>query len=182
MVRLRLQRSPWLLSAAVSLVYATSLQQLSLEQMTSLSTEIVRGKVSSSYATQSGDLIYTHYQIQVTERWKGAAGSTVDVAVPGGTLSGMRQSFAGVPTPIKGSEYVFFLWRSPKGITQLIGLQQGLFDVSADASGVRYAGRNEIRELMLGPGGKAVTDRPVRMRLAEMRSRVQTVLGGGETR
>ena len=65
--------------------------------MISRSTMIVRGKVTASWAAFTGSVIYTHYQIQVSEQFKGASRSSVEVMTPGGTVKGLHQSFSGSP-------------------------------------------------------------------------------------
>ena len=174
------------LTFAMPLQCAT-LERLSLDDMITKSSSIVRGKVSSSYAAFSGPVVYTHYVIQVSERFKGAAaGDQVEVLVPGGAVKGQRQSFAGTPSLTGESEYVFFLWTSRSGLTQLIGLTQGLFSVSADTSGDPFATRAATRELMLdSSSGQPVKDQTLKMHLSELRSRISRTLatagaGGGK--
>ena len=111
-----------------------TLERLSLDDMISKSTAIVRGKVTTSYAAFTGPVVYTHYTIQVSERFKGAAGNPLEVVVPGGLVNGRRQSFAGAPSFHAGDEFVFFLWTSKAGLTQVIGLTQGLFPVASDGT------------------------------------------------
>lgn len=118
----------WLLLWGVPLRCAT-LEQLSLDDMIARSTVIVRGKVASSYAAFSGRMIYTHYTVQVSERFKGVGQGSIDVAVPGGTANRVRQTFEGAPVFQAGEEYVFFLWTGKSGPTQVVGLTQGLFAV-----------------------------------------------------
>src|SRR5215472_13660975 len=115
---------------------AATLSRLSLDDMITQSTSIVHVRVTGSYAAFRGQVIYTHYQAQVLERWKGAGQSTVEVALPGGIANGFQQSFPGTPQLTEGKEYALFLWTSPTGLTQIIGLTQGLFDLSTDTSGV----------------------------------------------
>ncbi len=157
-----------------------TLERLSLDDMISKSTGIVRGKVTGSYAafTQNAPVIYTHYTIQVSERYKGAAGNTLDVVVPGGVVNNVRQSFAGAPTFNTGDEFVFFLWTSKAGLTQVIGLTQGLFALAADGTADPMATRSASNELMLDRGtGQPVKDQPLVMRLSELRSRISSTLG-----
>ena len=93
--------------------------------MINQSTAIVRARVTGSYGATRGQIIYTFYQAQVTDRWKGSGQGTVEIALPGGTANGYRQSFPGTPQLTEGKEYVFFLWTSKSGLTQIIGLTQG---------------------------------------------------------
>ncbi len=158
-----------------------TLERLSLDDMTAKSTAIVRGKVTGSYSAFTGQIIYTHYSVSVSERFKGPNQAVVDVAAPGGTANNLKQTFSGAPELKIGSEYVFFLWTSKSGITQVIGLTQGLFSLAApDDSGDPVATRAASRELMLAPGtGLAVKDETLTMRLSELRSRIAAVLGAG---
>jgi hypothetical protein len=168
---------------ALPLLCAT-LERLSLDDMITKSTSIVRGKVAGSYAAASGRVIYTHYTVQVSESYKGSAASTVDVAVPGGVANGLRQNFSGSPELQAGEEYVLFLWTSRSGLTQVIGLTQGIFTLSktsSDAVATRVAGD----DLMLTPGsGVPVKGETLSMKLSELRGRIVSRLGAqkGATR
>lgn len=150
---------------------AATLRQLSMDQMTQSATAIVRARVTGSSAAFTGSTIYTHYRLQVSELWKGA-GAT-EVMLPGGVAAGYRQSFPGVPALQVGSEYVLFLWTSSTtGITHLLGFGQGLFNVVAQNDGSIQASRPPVGEGMLDSTGHFVKDRPVRMRLDDMKARV----------
>jgi len=56
---------------------AATLERLSLDDLTQKSSDIVRAKVVGSYADLRGSAIYTHWKIQVSERWKGSGGSAI---------------------------------------------------------------------------------------------------------
>src|SRR3954451_6452973 len=103
---------------------SATLERLSLDDMIAKSTLIVRGTVAGASATASGPVIYTHYTVEVSERLKGRAGKTVDIAVPGGTANGLRQTFAGAPTLTRGDDFVFFLYTGRDGRTTILGLTQ----------------------------------------------------------
>lgn len=156
-----------------------TLERLSLDDMTSKSTVIVRGKITGSYAAFAGTapVIYTHYSIQVSEWLKGLGGNSIDVVVPGGVVNNVRQSFSGAPTFSAGDEYVFFLWTSRAGLTQVIGLTQGLFSLAQDGTKDPMATRSASHELMLDRRtGQPVKDQPLVMHLSELRSRISTTL------
>lgn len=157
---------------------ATTLQQLSMDDMIRKSTLIVRGAVQHTYASNRGGIIYTHFNVLVTEQWKGGKATQLDFAVPGGSINGMHQSFAGAPTFTDGKQYVLFLWTSRSGLTQVIGLSQGLFVVVPDGSADPMVSRPAILDHMLDANGRDANDSGVQMRLSEMRNRVQSVLAG----
>lgn len=163
-------------------VRPATLQQLSLDQMIDLSTEIVSGTVGATYVAQSGKTIYTHYKIQVAERFKGASNAVSDVAIPGGSLQGLRQTYPGVPTIKRGVEYLFFLWSGSSGPTQLIGLSQGLLQIGTDSTGATIAQRAAVTEAMLNSLGRPVADQPVTLQLSDLRAKVSGQAGGAQSR
>jgi hypothetical protein len=152
---------------------AVTLQQLSMDEMTQSATAIVRARVTGSSASLTGSTIYTHYRLQITETWKGSPAT--EVMIPGGVANGLRQSFPGVPELETGTEYVLFLWRSSTGITHLVGLGQGVFNVAQQGDGSIQVSRPKTGETMLDAAGRQVRDQAVRMRLTDMKTRVRTM-------
>jgi hypothetical protein len=164
--------------ASVPGLRASTLLQLSLNDMIRQSTSIVQGKAQLAYAAQKGSVIYTHYQIQVSATLKGTHAATVDVAIMGGVSNGVRQSFAGAPELVSGQDYVLFLWTSKSGLTQIIGLSQGLFRVSTNSSGQAILTRAAGTELMLNAAGQPVTDSDYQISLSGLQTRMHEVLNG----
>lgn len=155
-----------------------TLQQLSLDQMAQASTSIVRARVTGQTASFTGSTIYTHYSLQVTESWKGFR--PTEVLVPGGIANGKRQAFPGVPELKAGTEYVLFLWTSAStGITHIVGLQQGLFNLNAQTDGSTLAVRPLIGEVILDAHGRRVPDHAVSLPLTSLRSQVSHALIAG---
>jgi hypothetical protein len=149
-----------------------TLERLSLDEMISKSTAIVRGTVAGSYAALSGPGIYTHYSIQVSERLKGVGSNSIEVVVPGGVAGGLRMSVSGAPVLNTGDEFVFFLYTGKSGLTSILGLTQGLFSLTKGAA-EPTATRAASSELMLDP----ITARPVKdetlvMPLSQLRTRI----------
>jgi len=168
--------------AAVACASATTLQQLSLDDMILQSTGIVRAQVIGSSAALRGQNIYTYYRLQILETAK-AAGSPageIDVAVPGGTLNGTRDMVPGAPTLVTGSQYVVFLWTSRSGLTQIIGLSQGLFVAINEAAGKIRLARPAATDLMLDKNGKAVAGQSLGLEWSDLRTRIQRQLGQKE--
>jgi hypothetical protein len=157
-----------------------TLERLSLDDMIGKSTAIVRGRVTGSHTAFSGNVIYTHYQLAVTERWKGSNSSTVDFVVPGGTVGSTRQSCPGAPELSTGKDYMLFLWTSSKsGLTYVVGFTQGLFELPTNATSDSLAVRQESRERMLEPKtGQAVRDQRIEMRLRDLSARITSSLTG----
>jgi hypothetical protein len=157
---------------------AATLEYLSLADMAAKSTAIVRGRVVSTSTDSRGSLMYTRYTIQVLELLKGPEASQVDVVVLGGTSQGLSQTFSGAPRLSGGVDYLLFLWTGPSGLTQIIGLSQGVFELQKDGDGEWIAARAAASETMLDPKtGRLVNDQALRMRLTDLRSRVRAGAG-----
>ena len=154
---------------------ATILQQLTLDEMTQKSTSIVRAKVTGSSEVVRGADVFTLYKFETLESLKPGL-AVREVAVPGGVSGGMRQVVAGAPTLRAGREYVLFLWTSRSGLTQLMGMSQGLFSVERTTAGDRQASRAASGEQMLDAAGRAVRDEALSMSLTELRAKVSRAL------
>lgn len=167
---------------ATSLV-ASTLQRLSLNDMILKSSMIVRGTVQpGTSAAMRGALIYTHYQLSVTTVYKGTQtpGQTVDVAIPGGVMNAIQQPVAGAPMLSAGQDYVMFLWTSKSGLTQVIGLSQGLFNVSKNSQGQVVVSRGAANAVMLDGSGNPVADSDLQMPLAQLVNSIQGALAGSK--
>jgi len=159
---------------------ATTLQQLSLAEMAQKATAIVRAKVTGSIEVLRGTDVFTVYQLETLETVKAPNGiKPPDVAVPGGIAAGMRQVVPGAPVLHTGQEYVLFLWTSRAGLTQLMGMSQGLFTVGRSAAGDVIATRAAAGEQMLDGAGRAVRDEALSMPWAELKSKVTKTLTAG---
>lgn len=161
----------WISFAMAAAASAATLEKLTLDSMTSQATEIVRAKVGACSAALRGRLVYTTCSLDVVERWKGAARSNVSVSIPGGVAGGVRQSFPGAPALAPGKEHVFFLWTGPSGVTQLMGLSQGLLSIERAAAGER-AVRAPLADRMLDRSGNPVRDDGVDVPVSDLRKRV----------
>jgi hypothetical protein len=179
----------WLLTSllgpfATGLLGAT-LERLTLDDMTTRSTAIVRGLAMPSSTVQIGPTIYTKTRFQVLERLKGPNSPEIDVFEPGGTVGKMTQMFPGAPRFNAGQELLLFLWTGPSGRTQVIGLSQGVFEVSHNAaSGETEVSRQPSGEMMLAPRPAGAPSVPVQeeaisMPLGRMVVRIQSALVRG---
>jgi hypothetical protein len=167
-------------AACLASLPASTLQRLSLADMIQKSTMIVRGTIQpGSSAAFRGPIIYTHFQLSVETAYKGTPGQVIDVAVPGGAVNAIQQPVAGAPLLVPLQDYVFFLWTSKSGLTQVIGLSQGLFNVTTNAQGQLMVSRGAATEPMVNASGQSVTDSNLQMPLAQLVSKIQAVLAGG---
>ena len=165
----------WLATAPAAI-----LERLSLDDLTLKSTEIVRAKVVGSSADFRGSMIYTHWKIQVEQRWKGADRTAIDLLIPGGNARGLHQDVSGAPKLLTGKEYLLFLWMSSSGSTYITGLSQGLFELGKNANGELMVSRTPSGEPMLDRATwTPVKDESVQMPYAEITKRITSALGQG---
>ena len=154
--------------AALIPAHATTVRRASLDDLIQTSTSIVRASVVRSWTVSQGILLYTHYTVQVLDRWKGPSAVQVDVQVPQGV---------GAPQFTTGGEYVFFLWTGPSGANHLLGLSQGALDVTMDAAGNKIVVRQPAEALVLDPAtGATGSQDPMQMKLSDFASRVTGAL------
>jgi hypothetical protein len=142
------------------------------------STHIVRARITGSRSAAMGQDIYTYYQLQVLETLKQGAILPAEVAVPGGVYGNLRQIGVGSPVLTQGQEYVLFLWTSRSGMTQVIGLSQGMFSLKQDTSGETVLNRPAVGDPMLDKSGKPVTDTAVTMKWSDLRALIVKTLHG----
>jgi hypothetical protein len=137
------------------------------------STAVVRVKVTGSYSALRGADIYTFYQVSLIENLKPGGTEPAEVAVPGGVYHGTRQVISGAPALTVGQEYVMFLWTSRSGLNVILGLTQGLYQVTLDGSGQPSLSRPAAAGVMVDRSGQVITDRPVTIGLSDLRARIQ---------
>jgi hypothetical protein len=176
--RRRMRTSFHLLASVVLLATAgaTTLLKMSMNDLILQSTSIVRAKITGSRTAAVGKDIYTYYQLQVSDILKKGAILPVEFAVPGGVYGNIRQIGIGSPVFAQGQEYVLFLWTGRSGMTQVIGLTQGMFNLTQDSSGATVLNRPAIADQMLDKSGKPVTDSPVTMKWSELRDLIVKTL------
>ena len=82
----------------------------------------------------------------------------------------------GSPVLTQGQEYVLFLWTSRSGMTQVIGLSQGMFSLKQDTSGNTVVDRPAVDDPMFDKSGKPVTDTAVTMKWSDLRALIVKTL------
>ncbi|MDX2151993.1 MAG: hypothetical protein SFV54_14740 [Bryobacteraceae bacterium] len=175
------------LAAIMTLVAATAsaatLERMSLDDMILRSTSIVRARVGSAAGVPVGRIIFTRYNLDVSERWKGPVAALNEVLVPGGAANGLRQVFSGAPRLEPGKEYVLFLWQSRTGRTHVIGLSQGALNLKSDGKGGFTVERNAGLSEAVDAAGRPLSSETLGMTVDALRERVrQTVSAAGAPR
>ena len=173
---LRVPLQVGILLASTTILSAVTLEKMAVEDMILKSTEIVRGTVVSSSPVKRGSIHYSQLTVRVSERFKGAENSHVVVSIPGGTIDGRRQSFPGAPELRLGGEYIFFLWTGKSGVTQVVGLSQGVLDLRRDAQGNVTAARAAIDANLFDEGGRPAAAAAIEIPFDRLRLQIKQVL------
>ncbi len=131
-----------LLVAAITLMtamlaaptFATTVVRLNLEQLVQRADLIVQGQVESVYSQWDEErrLGFTHVSIRVDEPLKGERRRSVLIRQVGGTAGTIQMSVAGVPQFKNGGMAIVFLKRQDDTTFQVVGMNQGLYEVIED--------------------------------------------------
>lgn len=169
-----------LLGLATSpLARPATLEKLTLDDLIEKSTAIVRGEAGGARVDRHGPLLYTVYEFQVEESWKGPGADVLEIALPGGRSGGREQRFGGVPALEAGDVYLLFLWTGPSGRTQITGLSQGVLRVVEGSGGELRVVRDPIDDVVFVPAVDGGVPEPdaIDMSLEEMQTRIRRTLG-----
>jgi hypothetical protein len=149
---------------------ATSVVQLSLEELIDQSNLIVSGRITRSWTDWDAQhqYIWTHYEISVSNTHKGQPGSTVIISEPGGIIGDRGMTIAGTVSYLTGENVLVFLNRVPNGYLRTTGWGQGGYTV--DEKGILHASSS------LRPGSSGVTLNG--MSISELHQRIASRLRG----
>lgn len=138
----RVLAATFLISSAAS---ATTVLQVSVEQMSLASHTIAHGVVISSRAeTIDGNPrhIRTIVKIEVKQLLRGQAGTRqLTLELPGGQVGSWAMKIPGMPSFTAGEEIVVFLEKTKQNWA-LTGLSQGKFSVTTDTLGNKTVTRS----------------------------------------
>ncbi len=144
---------------AASPTWATSFVSRPLPETTQKTPTLVRGKIGSSYSDwvktpDGGKRIYTFYDLQVTEAFKGEpkTGTSIQIREMGGEKDGVGLQISGAAQFSQGEDVVVTLGeKNPDGSFDLRGLMTGKFGVGRDQSG---------NEILIGATGEDLDGAP----------------------
>ena len=111
--------------------FATTVARLNLEQLVQRADLIVQGQVQSVYSQWDDErhLVFTYISIRVDDPLKGERRQSVLIRQLGGTAGTIQMSVAGVPQFRSGEMAIVFLKRQDDGTFQVVGMNQGLYEI-----------------------------------------------------
>jgi hypothetical protein len=148
-----------LVGAQVAL--ATTVQKLSLQELTKKSNSIVMARVDDAYSSWDAahKEIYTFFTLRVLQPVKGLKGeTTITLRQIGGTVDNIASIVPGMPSFKKGEEVVVFLTEKDRaGYPWVMGLQQGKYSIVTGKDGVKQVRNDLAGTELLSANGQKVT-------------------------
>lgn len=158
---------------------ATTLEQMSLGQLTRASTLVVRARfLGANSLWQSGE-IWTVGWFQVLETFKGhPKEGEISVETIGGRVGAVESVVNGVPHFRCGEQVVLFLDLLPRGGYSITAWVEGTFRLRWGRGGRRYLTQDTAAELIYNPVTRKFRPAGVqRMPLSEFRERLRKLTG-----
>ena len=114
--------------------FATTAVRLDLDQLVQRADLIVQGHVQSVYSQWDEErrLVFTYISIRVDESLKGERRQSILIRQVGGTAGTIQMSVAGVPQFKSGEMAIVFLKRQDDSTFQVVGMNQGLYEIIED--------------------------------------------------
>lgn len=146
--------------AVAQAAFATTVQKLSLQELTKRSDSIVMARVDDAVASWDAGHkeIYTYITLSVLQPVKGDKGATtITLRQLGGTVGNIASVVPGMPSFKKGEEVVVFLTqKDAAGYPWVMGLEQGKYSVSTAKNGVKMVRNDLAGTELLSTNGKHV--------------------------
>src|SRR5262245_44016999 len=161
---------------------ATTVEKLSLEEMTRRSKKIVVGRCISTESrwNEKNTLILTFSKFSVSEDLKGESSGSITVMTVGGTVNGVTQTVAGTPQFAADQEVVLFLEGTKSGQWQPVGLSQGRYRILRESRTGQQEVVHDLSGLELydpstrASGPPKLYRMPLESFLVQVRSLIQT--------
>jgi hypothetical protein len=119
---------------------ASTVQRMELAQLVSAADNIVQGRVESVEARYEDRMIYTYVSVAIDDPIKGERRRTVLLRQMGGTIGAKTVSIAGMPQFKAGDQVIVFLKDRQNGTFDVVGLNQGKYDIADDYAVAHVSG------------------------------------------
>jgi hypothetical protein len=123
-----------IVAALAAPAFATTVAKLNLKELVQRADLIVQGQVESvnSHWDEERRLVFTYVSIRVDEPLKGERLQWVLIRQVGGTAGTIQMSVAGVAQFKSGEMAIVFLKRQDESTFQVVGMNQGLYQIIED--------------------------------------------------
>jgi len=163
---------------------ATTLQRMSISDLSHAATLIVRARCTGNFTRWETGEIWTLTSFEVQETWKGSPPAQVTVRLLGGRFGNLTSSVSGVPRFVAGEEVVLFLERTVAGDLSIVSWIQGTFRIARDrATGSDTITQDTAASEILDPSPTSRQQSAIRrMPAGEFRSLVAAALDAAPRR
>ncbi len=160
---------------------ATTLERMSLAEMTQASQLIVRARCVANFTAWDSGEIWTFTSFEIEDSWKGAppaAAAEVTVRLLGGSVRDQTSTVSGVPRFRLGEEVVLFLQPAARGDFSVVSWVQGTFRIRRDTrTGAEIAIQDTAAFDTYDPATRKFHETGIRnLSIEALRLRVQTAV------
>ena len=120
--------------------FATTVRKMDLPALVSASDSIVQGRVESVESRWENNLAYTYTSVTVDEPLKGERRRAVLIRQLGGKIGSLHMTVAGTPQFKQGDRVIVFLKRRADGTFDVVGLNQGKYEITNDFAVANVSG------------------------------------------
>jgi hypothetical protein len=115
---------------------------MDLPELVKASETIVHGRIDQIYVRWDAQrkLAFTYISVTVDDPLKGARRRTVLIRQLGGRVGSLNQSVSGAPRFRQGDAVIVFLKAGSDGTFQIVGLNQGKYDIVDDHAVANVSG------------------------------------------
>jgi hypothetical protein len=161
---------------------ATTLRQLSLAELVSVSNAVARVRCTSVQTLWKNGSIWTFTAFQVMDAIKGSLPAQITVRLPGGRVGHLTSTVAGTPTFRVGEEAVLFLEHSTAGEFTIAGWVEGTFRIWRDSrTSIELVTQDSSAFAVFDPATRSFRAEGIRgMRFDEFRARLAALSAGAE--
>ena len=127
-------------------VFATTVQKMELPALVAGSDSIVQGRVESVEVRWENNLAYTYTSVTVDDPMKGFRRRAVLIKQLGGKVGNLNVSVSGMPQFKRGDQVIVFLKARKDGTFDVVGLNQGKYEIVNDTAIANVSGLTLINE------------------------------------
>jgi len=121
---------------------ASTVIRMALPQLVQQADSIIQGRVDHTEVKWEQNLAVTYIYVTVEDPMKGARRSTVVIRQLGGNIGAMHVEVSGMPKFSTGEEVILFLQARRDGNFQVLGMNQGKYQITDDYAVSNVSGIN----------------------------------------
>jgi hypothetical protein len=121
-------------------IFATTVRKMELPALVSTSDNIVQGRVQSVESRYENRMVYTYISVAIDDPIKGDRRRDIIVRQLGGAIGTRAVWIPGMPQFKSGDEVIVFLKDRKDGTFDVIGLNQGKYDIVGNQAIVNVSG------------------------------------------